>query len=140
MWPEGKAFRVPHLRRLNMISSNKSSIYNFQIFTFKILVKPQHYVVKHYMNIYMTINIIIIIIIIIINILIFTIFETIFILSFWNKNLERMGCAKSILVQIDRVEITSDRSSCSEMFFKTGDQLKILEHSQEGTYTGISFK
>ena len=109
-----------------MISSNKSSIYNFQIFTFKILVKPQHYVVKHYMNIYMTINIII--------------FETIFILSFWNKNLERMGCAKSILVQIDRVEITSDRSSCSEMFFKTGDQLKILEHSQEGTYTGISFK
>ena len=119
-----------------MISSNKSSIYNFQIFTFKILVKPQHYVVKHYMNIYMTINIIIIII----NILIFTIFETIFILSFWNKNLERMGCAKSILVQIDRVEITSDRSSGSEMFFKTGDQLKILEHSQEGTYTGISFK
>ena len=139
MWLEGKAFRVPHLRRLNMISSNKSSIYNFQIFTFKILVKPQHYVVKHYMNIYMTINVIIIIIIII-NILIFTIFETIFILSFWNKSLERMGCAKSRLVQIDRAKITSDRSCCSEMFFKTGDQLKILEYSQEGTYTGISFK
>ena len=67
-----------------MISSNKSSIYNFQILTFKTLVKPQHYVVKHYMNIYMTINIVVIIIIItiIIIIMIFTIFETICILSF----------------------------------------------------------
>ena len=55
----------------------------------------------------------------------FTIFGIIFIFSFWNKNFKRIGCAKTKLVSIDRVEITYDRSSHLQMFFKTGD-LKIL--------------
>ena len=51
----------------------------------------------------------------------FTIFEIIFILLFWNKNFKWTVCAKVRLLLIDRVEIISDKSSCSQMFFKTGD-------------------
>ena len=49
----------------------------------------------------------------------FTIFETGFIFSLRNKNFKRIGCAKARLLSIDRVEITSDRGSRSQMFFKT---------------------
>ena len=62
---EGKAFRVercfvPQLRGINMISSDKSSVfaagteYTFkttQIFTFKILVRARYFDSKHYINI-----------------------------------------------------------------------------------------
>ena len=51
----------------------------------------------------------------------FTIFEIIFIFWFWNKNFTRIGCAKARLLQIDRIKLTSHRSSCSQMFFKTGN-------------------
>ena len=50
----------------------------------------------------------------------FAISEIIFICSFWNKNFKGLDCAKDRLLQVDRVEITSDRSSTSQIFFKTG--------------------
>ena len=50
----------------------------------------------------------------------FAISEIIFICSFWDKNFKGLDCAKDRLLQVDRVEITSDRSSTSQIFFKTG--------------------
>ena len=66
----------------------------------------------------------------------FTIFEIIF--SFWNKDFKRIGCAKARLLKIDRVDILSDRSIRSYMFFKTGI-LKIPQYSQENTCVGVWF-
>ena len=51
----------------------------------------------------------------------FTIFEIIFIFLCQNKNFKRIGCVKARLLWIDHVKITSDRSNCLQMFFKTGD-------------------
>ena len=48
-------------------------------------------------------------------------FEIIFTFSFWNKNFQKIGCARARLLLLDCVEVTFHRSSGSQMFFKTGD-------------------
>ena len=56
----------------------------------------------------------------------FTNFEIVFVFSFRHKNFKKMGSAKARLLQIDRVEITSDRSSRMQMSFKTGDLFRNI--------------
>ena len=51
----------------------------------------------------------------------FMILQIIFIFSLWNKNFKIIGCTKAKLLQMDCVEIRSDRGSHLQMFFKAGD-------------------
>ena len=113
-------------RGLNMISSDRSvfslrelssDLKNRFLFLklgiiFKNLAEGKDFLVKDYINI-----------IYLWKLYFFFFFEihNFFMISFWNKNFKRIGCAISRLLSIDHVEITSDRNSRSQMFFKTGD-------------------
>ena len=113
--------------------STDLNILKTQIFTFKILLKARHFVVKHYINI-----IYIGILFILFNLFIYFFLDLRFLRSFlyfrYETRILKNKLCKSQTTQIDCVEIAAVYRCSSKQLI-----LKIPQYSQENTCVGDSF-